>query len=80
MRLRRPDGDILMVEIEKDESEDIGLSFEKPLLDEEKAVVTIVYSALLTSFRKVCANHYTIRMMTPDCHFSWKLYHYDKYE
>jgi putative radical SAM enzyme (TIGR03279 family) len=33
----KPDGEVLQVEIEKDEWEDIGLSFEKPLLDDEKS-------------------------------------------
>lgn len=33
----KPDGNILRVDIEKDEYEDIGLEFENPLLDEEKS-------------------------------------------
>lgn len=37
LEVLKPDGEILQVEIEKDEWEDIGLSFEKPLLDEEKS-------------------------------------------
>jgi len=35
--VEKPDGEILRVEIEKDEWEDIGLVFENPLLDEEKS-------------------------------------------
>lgn len=35
--VEKPDGEILRVEIEKDEWEDVGLAFEKPLLDEEKS-------------------------------------------
>jgi putative radical SAM enzyme (TIGR03279 family) len=33
----KPDGNILRVDIEKDEFEDIGLEFENPLMDEEKS-------------------------------------------
>ena len=33
----KPDGNILRVDIEKDEYEDIGLEFENPLIDEEKS-------------------------------------------
>lgn len=35
--VEKPDGEILRVEIEKDEWEDLGLVFEKPLLDEERS-------------------------------------------
>lgn len=37
LEVMKPDGNILRVDIEKDESEDIGLGFENPLLDEEKS-------------------------------------------
>ncbi|NLN63985.1 MAG: DUF512 domain-containing protein [Clostridiaceae bacterium] len=37
LEILKPCGELLQVEIEKDEWEDIGLSFEKPLLDEEKS-------------------------------------------
>ena len=37
LEVLKPDGEILAVEIEKDEWEDLGLTFEKPLLDEEKS-------------------------------------------
>lgn len=37
LEVMKPDGNILKVDIEKDESEDIGLGFENPLLDEEKS-------------------------------------------
>ncbi|MDD4295644.1 MAG: DUF512 domain-containing protein [Ruminiclostridium sp.] len=35
--VEKPDGEILRVDIEKDESEDVGLLFDNPLLDEEKS-------------------------------------------
>ena len=37
LEIQKKDGSILRVDIEKDESEDIGLCFENPLLDEEKS-------------------------------------------
>lgn len=37
LEVKKPDGEILEIDIEKDESEDIGLIFDKPLLDEEKS-------------------------------------------
>jgi len=37
MDVEKPDGEILRVEIEKDEWEDVGLLFDNPLLDEEKS-------------------------------------------
>ncbi|NLM11856.1 MAG: DUF512 domain-containing protein [Clostridiaceae bacterium] len=37
LEVMKPDGNILRVDIEKDEFEDIGLGFENPLLDEEKS-------------------------------------------
>lgn len=37
LEVSKPDGAVLQVEIEKDEWEDIGLSFEKALLDEERS-------------------------------------------
>ncbi len=37
LEVLKPNGEVLEIEIEKDESEDIGLIFDKPLLDEEKS-------------------------------------------
>ncbi len=37
LEICKADGEILQVEIEKDEWEELGLTFEKPLLDEEKS-------------------------------------------
>jgi len=37
LEVMKPDGNILRVDIEKDEFEDIGLEFENPLIDEEKS-------------------------------------------
>lgn len=37
LEVQKPDGNILRVDIEKDEFEDVGLGFENPLLDEEKS-------------------------------------------
>lgn len=37
LEVYKPDGEILRIEIEKDECEELGLIFEKPLLDEEKS-------------------------------------------
>jgi putative radical SAM enzyme (TIGR03279 family) len=37
LEIQKKDGSILRVDIEKDESEEIGLCFENPLLDEEKS-------------------------------------------
>ncbi|HEY8421925.1 MAG TPA: DUF512 domain-containing protein [Thermoclostridium sp.] len=37
LEVMKPDGNILRVDIEKDEFEDIGLGFENPLLDEERS-------------------------------------------
>lgn len=37
LEVSKPDGELLQVEIEKDEWEELGLTFEKPLLDEEKS-------------------------------------------
>lgn len=37
LEVLKPDGNILRVDIEKDEFEDIGLEYENPLLDEEKS-------------------------------------------
>lgn len=37
LKVMKPDGEILEVDIAKDEWEDLGLIFEKPLMDEEKS-------------------------------------------
>jgi len=36
LEVQKPDGNILRVDIEKDEFEDLGIEFENPLIDEEK--------------------------------------------
>lgn len=37
LEVQKPDGNILRVDIEKDEFEDLGIEFENPLIDEEKS-------------------------------------------
>lgn len=63
------DGVRWTAEIEKDEDEDLGLEFENPLMDEEKAAGTSAFSASSTSFHPACANHCITRMTISACVF-----------
>ena len=69
MLVEKPDGEQWELEIEKDEDEDLGITFENGLMDDYKSAAINVCSALSTRCRRACGIRCISRTTTPDCPF-----------
>lgn len=61
--------EMLLVEIEKEYDEDLGLQFSNPLIQDAKSCRNNCIFCLSISCRKICVKPSTLRMMIPDCLF-----------
>ena len=60
-------GESLVLEIEKEEDEDIGLIFENDLMDKERACKNNCVFCFIRKCRKICGEAYIFEMMITGC-------------